>query len=70
MLRLAREGRGFRGPIFGAALMECDFVAYPVDTWQAATQARAPLFSQQWASSQAQGAGGAMTQPSQVGLRA
>ena len=52
MLRLAHEGRGFKESIFQSALMDCQFVAYPVDTWQAATQQHAPLFSQQWAASQ------------------
>ena len=54
MLRLLRDGRAFKTCIFDAGLMDCQFVAYPVDTWAASTQ-RSPLFSQQWeAASQSQ----------------
>jgi hypothetical protein len=54
MLRLLRDGRAFKTCIFDAGLMDCQFVAYPVDTWAANTQ-RSPLFSQQWeAASQSQ----------------
>lgn len=65
MLRLAQGGRGYGAPLFQSALMDCQFVAYPVDTWQATTQQRAPLFSQRWSASQSQ-ASQAATQASQV----
>lgn len=55
MLRLADDGRGSNAALFSSALMACQYVPYPVNTWQAATQQRAPLFSQQWAASQSQG---------------
>ena len=59
LLRLLRDGRAFKACVFHAGLMDCDFVAYPVDTWAASTQ-RSQLFSSQWeAASQSQALHGA-----------
>ena len=64
LLRLLRDGRYYKSCVFDAGLMDCQFVAYPVDTWAASTQ-RSQLFSQQWeAASQSQSLAGA--QASQV----
>ena len=63
LLRLLRDGRAYKSCVFDAGLMDCQFVAYPVDTWAASTQ-RSQLFSQQWeAASQSQSfAGGQASQ--------
>ncbi len=63
LLRLLRDGRAYKSCVFDTGLMDCQFVAYPVDTWAASTQ-RSQLFSQQWeAASQSQSlAGGQASQ--------